>query len=409
MTPRPLQEKLALFWHGHFATSIQKVKIPYYMWLQNETFRKNAAGNWETMLKEVSRDPAMVIWLDNVSNKAGAPNENFARELMELFTLGEGNYSEKDIKESARAFTGYSIDQKSQGFQFRKQLHDSGRKRFFNRSGNYDGDEVIEIILARPEAPRFITRKLWEFFVYASPSDALVDQLSALLKASHYQFEPVLKTMFSCEEFYSTRAVKKQIKSPVQWLVGSAISLKADLMPTRVVNSVLNLLGQDLFAPPSVKGWDGGAAWITTSSLLARYNLANVMVNGVIPTEMLPGRKKGPERAKRQGGQDESMESQGPSMEDLMAEERRQRMHSRAKSAASDQLKRLIKIPEVVDLSRVTDGESLVTELCDLLYLDGMTAQSRGPVVEYVADQISEEKVRGALHLLMSTPHFQLC
>jgi uncharacterized protein (DUF1800 family) len=411
MTTRPFQEKLTLFWHGHFATSIQKVKLPYFMWMQNETLRRNSAGNWRKMLKDISKDPAMVIWLDNVSNRVKGPNENYARELMELFSLGEGNYTERDIKESARAFTGYSVDRDTQEFVFREKLHDKGTKHFFNRVGNFDGDDIVDIILARPQAPRFIAKKIWEFFCYQGPSDSLVDGLAGLLKSSNYEFRPLFKEIFTSEEFYSDRAVRKQIKSPIQWLVGSVLALQAELMPMRMINGVMRLLGQEVFEPPNVKGWDGGAAWITTASLLTRYNLANVMINGVIPDEMInaaAGRKNiAKKNDKKDGG--EMMAEEGPSMEQMLQEERRQRVQARAKDAMSRQLQRLVDVGKVIDVGTVRDGREVAERLRDVLYLDGMSDKDLESIVEYVGNNFSEEKVRGAAHLMMSTPHYQLC
>ena len=412
MTTRPFQEKLTLFWHGHFATSIQKVRLPYFMWVQNEMLRRNATGSWRKMLKEISKDPAMVIWLDNISNRANGPNENYARELMELFSLGEGNYTEKDIKESARAFTGYSVDRNTQEFIFRENIHDTGKKRFFNRAGNFDGDDIVDIILARPQAPRFIAKKIWEFFCYQGPSDDLVDELASVLKSSNYEFMPLFKAIFTSNEFYSDRAVKKQIKSPVQWLVGSVLALQAELMPMRMINGVMRLLGQELFEPPNVKGWDGGAAWITTASLLTRYNLANVLVNGVIPDEMINAAMGRREFAKKKKGKEEGdamMSEEGPSMEEMMQEERRQRAQSRVKDAMNRQLQRLVDVGKVIDVSTISDAHALVDRLCDVLYLDGMSDKDLQSIVEYVGNDFSEARVRGAAHLMMSTPHYQLC
>lgn len=413
MTTRPFQEKLTLFWHGHFATSIQKVKLPYFMWMQNETLRKNAVGNWKTMVKEISKDPAMVIWLDNSSNKANGPNENYARELMELFTLGEGNYTEKDIKESARAFTGYSIDRNTQEFVFRKNIHDEGIKHFFGHAGKYDGDDIVDIIMSRPQAARFIAKKIWEFFAYQGPSDELIDELAQCLKTSNFELKPLFKTILTSEEFYSDRSIKKQIKSPVQWLVGSVLSLQADLMPTRMVNSVMKLLGQELFEPPNVKGWDGGVAWITTSSLLTRYNLANAMVNGVIPDEMIKqatARKKVKEKGAPDGKVDDAaaaaMAEEGMTTEEKAQEER---VKSRIKEAMHKKLERLVDVNKVVDVNTVKNTRELVGRLRDVLYLDGIPDKELESVVEYVGNDLSEAKVRGAVHLLMSTPHYQLC
>jgi uncharacterized protein (DUF1800 family) len=325
---------------------------------------------------------------------------------MELFSLGEGNYTEKDIKESARAFTGYSVDRNTQEFVYRENIHDTGKKHFFNRAGNFDGEDIVDIILGRPQAPRFIAKKIWEFFCYQGPSEALVDELASILKSSNYEFMPLFKTIFTSSEFYSERSVKKQIKSPVQWLIGSVLALQAELMPMRMINGVMRLLGQEVFEPPNVKGWDGGAAWITTASLLTRYNLANVLVNGVIPDEMINAAM-----GKRDGGKKdaEMMSDEGPSMEQMMQEEKRQRVQSKMKEAMNRQLQRLVQVGKVIDVGTITDAHDLVRRLRDVLYLDGMSDTDLQSIVDYVGNDFSEAKVRGAAHLMMSTPHYQLC
>lgn len=280
-TPRPLQEKLALFWHGHFATSAEKVKQPWFMWKQNQLFRENANGNFRKLLVEVARDPAMLIWLDGRQNKAGAPNENFARELMELFTLGEGHYTEKDIQESARAFTGWVAGgpKRKDSFLIRMR-HDNGTKTFMGQSGNFADTDIIDIILQQPQAARFMARKIWTFFAYENPEPEALDALSETFRKSNYELKPLLKQMLLSREFYSEKSMHTQVKSPVVWMIGTFKNLEVSKMPRLLPSMTLRLMGQDLFAPPSVKGWDGGRTWISTNTLLLRNNLASAMVYG---------------------------------------------------------------------------------------------------------------------------------
>ncbi len=281
--PRPFQEKMVLFWHGHFATSVEKVRNPYYMWRQNELFRRLAADNWQHLLTEAGKDPAMLIWLDQAQSKKDHPNENFAREVMELFALGEGHYTEKDITEGARALTGWSLNPATQKFIFRPRIHDDGEKTFLDRTGNFNGDDVIGIIVAQPQAAYFITAKLWNYFAGQMPSPKLNRALAEELRAHGNNFQPMLRAMFRSEEFYGSDIVRNQVKSPVQWLVGSVRMLECDLPPAIVSWGMLRQLGQDLFAPPNVKGWDGGVTWITTNTLLTRYNDAQALVEGTMP------------------------------------------------------------------------------------------------------------------------------
>ncbi|MCE9615117.1 MAG: DUF1800 domain-containing protein [Lentisphaerae bacterium] len=279
-TPRPLQEKLTLFWHGHFATSIRKVRSAYAMYRQNETFRRLGATNWRDLVRAAAQEPAMLLYLDNAQSRASAPNENFARELMELFTLGEGHYTEQDIQESARAFTGWSMAHERFAFEVRPRLHDDGVKTFMGKQGRFDGGDIIDIILDRPEAASFISRKLWVFFAYEEPEPEIVQDLATVLRRHRYDLQPALTALLGSQAFYSARARRTQIKSPVQWLTGTLKAGALDLPPGPMCARMLRRLGQDLFDPPNVKGWDGGTAWINAASLVDRYNGAALLVAG---------------------------------------------------------------------------------------------------------------------------------
>lgn len=290
--PRPLQEKMTLFWHGHFATSMQKVRDAYLMWKQNEVFRQGATGNWQELLLAVGKDPAMLVWLDQAQSRKDHPNENFAREVMELFALGEGHYTEKDVTEAARAFTGWSLDRVTQQFIQRPGMHDSNLKTVLGRTGNLNGTDVIRLIASHPQSARFITAKLWRFFAGTEPSEPLIHKLAEAFTKGAHQFKPVLKVMFQSEEFYASDVIRNQVKSPVQWLVGTVKVLERPLPPPFVCFGLTRNLGQDLFAPPNVKGWDGGLSWITTNNLLARYNEAAMLVKGDL--SLLKGLGLGP-------------------------------------------------------------------------------------------------------------------
>ena len=278
-TGAPLLEKMTLFWHGHFATSAAKVRSPYKLWQQNETFRRHALGNFVTLTKAVSRDPAMMVYLDLAASKAEHPNENFARELMELFTLGEGNYTEPDIKESARAFTGYRIDRTEQ-FRFAKNQSDSGNKTFMGQTGSWDGDQIIDIILKQPVAAKFISNKIWKYFVYDDPDSELTDKLAEIFR-QNYEVRQLLETIFASEEFYSQRARDAIIKSPVQYVVEAGRTLGVSIPTGFTLFIVYQRLGQTPFFPPNVKGWDGGKSWISTATLTFRYQLARQLVLGI--------------------------------------------------------------------------------------------------------------------------------
>lgn len=272
-SPRPLQEKLTLFWHGHFATQDSVVQNSYATYHQNQLLRENAAGNFGTLLYGIVHDPAMLRYLDNNRNVKGQPNENLAREIMELFSMGVNQgYTEADIVQAARALTGYTFDGAG-AFRVAHDSHDGGDKNIFDESGPWNGDDVVRLILAQPATSRFISTKLWEFFVYDEPDGDTVDRLAAVLRYHQYELEPALKNLFLSAEFYSERAVGRQIKCPVQLAVGTLRDLGVKhLSNYGGLESALREMGQDVFEPPDVKGWRYGRDWISTSRLFTRYN-----------------------------------------------------------------------------------------------------------------------------------------
>jgi uncharacterized protein (DUF1800 family) len=279
-TPSPLTERMTLFWHNHFVSSQQKVKLAELMYRQNATLRANALGNFGVLLHAIARDPAMVIYLDSAQNRKGTPNENFAREVMELFTLGEGNYSEQDIKEAARAFTGWSLDRDSGQFVFRRFIHDEGVKTVLGRTGNLDGDQVLDILLAQPATAEFITRKLWREFISPDPDESTVRQMARRFRESRYDIRTVLHELFTSDAFYARENRAVLVKSPVDLVVGTLHQFEMKppfAMPFAVAAAGM---GQNLFAPPNVKGWPGQETWINTSTLLARKQFLERLFRG---------------------------------------------------------------------------------------------------------------------------------
>jgi hypothetical protein len=284
-TQHPLFEKMALFWHGHFATSLAKVP-PALMVQQIGLFHAQGLGNFRTLLLSVSKDPAMLVWLDNRFNVKAHPNENYAREVMELFALGLGNYSEDDVKNAARAFTGWTLD-KEMRFSYRDALHDDGQKTFLGQTGNFGGEEIIDIILQQPVHQRFICRKLLEFFVYSDPEPDLIEGLAQVYALSGYDLGKTVGTILRSNVFFSARAYRAMPKSPLEFTLGTLRLMQVAEVPTDTVGW-LRRMGQEPLAPPSVKGWDGGPAWINTSTMLARFNYVNRVVRAAPPRGTAP-------------------------------------------------------------------------------------------------------------------------
>ncbi|MDE0830665.1 MAG: DUF1800 domain-containing protein [Vicinamibacterales bacterium] len=272
VTRRPLEEKLALFWHGHFATGNGKVRDTRMMLRQNEMLRANAAESFGDLLSGILTDPAMLVYLDNGENRKGHPNENFGRELLELFTMGVGNYTETDIREASRAFTGWTNNVLE--FKFDAATHDEGEKTFLGRTGAFDGDDIIDIILETPVTADYITAKLYRYFVREDLDNATRAALAGTFRDSGYELRPLLRRIFLSRDFYSPASYGTHIKSPVHLVVSTFRKLGLQALPTIPDFGRLTAgLGQTLFNPPNVAGWAGGRTWITPALLLERGNL----------------------------------------------------------------------------------------------------------------------------------------
>ncbi|MEO8674203.1 MAG: DUF1800 domain-containing protein [Casimicrobiaceae bacterium] len=269
-TPSPLTERMTLFWHNHFVSAQQKVRIARLMYRQNVTLREYALGNFGAFLHAIAKDPAMIVYLDAVQNRKGAPNENFAREVMELFTLGEGHYTEQDVKEAARAFTGWSLERETGTFVFRSRLHDDGTKVVLAKAGRFDGDAVLDILLARLETAEFLTTKLWREFVSPDPDPVEVARIARRFRESNYDIKVALKELLAGDAFYAPGNRGVLVKSPTELVVGTLRQL--DLAPGTTLPFAVAAagMGQNLMSPPNVKGWPGGETWINSTTLLAR-------------------------------------------------------------------------------------------------------------------------------------------
>lgn len=281
-TDGQLREKMTLFWHGHFAC---RMNDPFYLQQLNNIHRDNALGNFRQMVLEVSQAPAMLNFLNNQQNRKGHPNENFARELMELFTIGRGNYTEDDVKAAARSFTGWSYD-KTGSFVFRAKQHDDGEKTFFGKTGDFQGEDIINMILERRETARFISQKLYQYLVNETPDPLHVNAMAEVFYKANYEIKPLLKFVFLAPWFYEEQHIGNLIKSPVALLAGLNRQFSISYKNPGVLLQFQRTLGQVLFNPPNVAGWPGGKSWIDSSTLMYRLKITSLILNaGLIEFE----------------------------------------------------------------------------------------------------------------------------
>ncbi|MGI9243949.1 MAG: DUF1800 domain-containing protein [Verrucomicrobiales bacterium] len=276
-TANPLAEKMVLFWHNHFATSNRKVRSAQHMAVQNQLIREHCLGRFDRLLGGMARDVAMLKWLDSNANRKRQPNENFAREVMELFTLGVGNYTEHDIKEAARAFSGWHL--RNEKFWLNRGQHDGGTKTVFGRSGEFGGEDILRLCLAHEACPRLLAGKLLKTFVSPNPDIPTTEALAASIRGHAFDMARVMAELLCSEAFFAPAARRSLIKSPAELVLGSyrALGVRAKL-PQSV--QLMADLGQSLFEPPTVKGWEGGRLWINATSMLQRTNFAAELVAG---------------------------------------------------------------------------------------------------------------------------------
>ncbi len=430
-TPRPLQEKMALFWHGHFATSAQKVKSSQSNYHLNHLFRDHATGNFKALTTAVGQSPAMLRYLDNVQNVKGSPNENWARELMELFTMGVGHYTEDDIKNSARAFTGWGTD--GQGaFRFREDQHDFGAKTFFGKTGNFDGWDIINIIFEQPATAEYIAGELWAYLAYESPEPEIIQPLAAVLRENNYEIAPLLKAIFTSKAFYSEKAMGTQIKSPAQFLVQLSSDLALDSPPYVALARASAQLGQNLFYPPNVSGWDGGRQWINANTLLTRYNMSRsiVVADFFEPDEM----SMMDMRAMQGGSMGKAYQKQFKAALDEAPPEQRKEVRAKMAEAPTPEARRAILEDTMINLEagrrwnvNAIFGNlnfSTAGECIDALasrYLNAPLARDQKQALlaaitpsgdadaKVTPETIATDGMTSALHLLFSLAEYQLC
>ncbi len=452
-TRHPLQEKLVLFWHGHFATGNDKVHDYRKMLGQFSMLRANANGNLRDLLIGIGKDPAMLIYLDNNQNLKGHPNENFAREIMELFSLGVGNYTEKDIKEAARAFTGWTFDKTGQHFANHPELHDEGSKTVLGKTGNFKGEDIVDIILEQPACARFMTRKFYRFFVREDLPKPAEEQLAKTLVENKYEIAPFLEKIFLSRDFYSQASTGTLIKSPVQLVVSTYKKLGLTAAPTYPEFAGLTGgLGQTIFYPPNVKGWDGGRTWINPATIFERENIIRFIL---FPEQMPVNKDAYLEGSRRLSGDvihhqflalaakgnftdfptngggmaDNSMAKMGAvgaaETSKLSAEDfnlfrgvfngivfARQRVPQAPRVTAEFSLARMLRAEGVTDAAGVVDsfGKRFLRV--------PISGDRRQAVVEFCSKQIGgkldfnrytlENELREVLHLILSAPEYQL-
>ncbi|WP_193213491.1 DUF1800 domain-containing protein [Luteolibacter marinus] len=391
-TKAPLREKMTLFWHDHFATSLQKVKQPVLLMRQNDLFRRHATGSFKELTHEIVKDPAMMLYLDTQTSKKGKPNENFAREVMELFTLGEGNYTEQDIQEAARAFTGYQINRATGKVTVNRRQWDEGKKTIFGTTARFDGPQVIDLLFEQSAASRLIPAKLWEFFVEENPPEEGIEALAASFRKANFEVEPLLREIFLSKAFYRGNVIRNQIKCPIQYLVQMLKELELDSPPVGKTAISQQELGQVLFMPPNVAGWDWGKAWINTNTLLSRYNVAGFVTKGSLPSSSAADEK------------DDSM------MMDMAGD--RQAMR---KAAIMERATRTWQGPDYEKIAPRPlreDPESLVDALVFRFFQAPLGARERGTFVEYARSKkgaiFTNQETAELCHLMLSTPQYQL-
>ena len=276
-----IRERMVLFWHNHFVSEVAKVSLPHRMYWQNKLFRDYAMGNVIDLTKAVTIDPAMLIYLDGTRNRKGAPNENYARELMELFTLGIGNYTQQDIMEAARALTGWRVDGLTS--YFTQERFDEGTKTIFGQTGNFNHNDVVDIIFTQPAAAIYFCRELYNEFMHVAHDEPSIEAMAQILRDNNFELKPVLSALFKSVLFHTDEVRGAKIKSPVDLLVGVMRQFNVSTPDLDYMRDVAWQLKQELFSPPNVSGWDGDKVWINTTSLPARHIFTDSIINGRRP------------------------------------------------------------------------------------------------------------------------------
>ncbi len=370
-----LREKMSLFWHGHFACRV--VNIYFQQQLLN-VIRQNALGNFGDLLREVSKSPAMLSFLNNQQNNKKHPNENFAREVMELFTMGRGNYTEQDVKEGARAFTGWGFNVKGE-FVDRPLLHDTGKKTFLGKTGNFDGDDIIDMLLEQKATAHFIAEKIYKYFVNDTVDKSKVEYLAEGFYQSNYNIAKLMESIYRSEWFYDEKNIGTRIKSPVELLVGIRRMIPMELERPEAQLLIERTLGQVLFYPPNVAGWPGGTNWIDSSALMFRMRIPQILTNA-----------------------DEFMIRPKDDDDVMMG------MEGVDKKAKANQIKVTVDWEGVIKVFDKTKKEDLMKKVGDMVLQTASSIPSN-ILNRYIDNNSRENFIKTTMVELMSTPEYQLC
>ncbi len=377
-----LREKMSLFWHGHFAC---RVINSFFQQEMLHTIRTNALGNFGELLKAISKSPSMLQFLNNQQNKKSSPNENFAREVMELFTMGRGNYTENDIKEAARAFTGWGFNMKGE-FVFRKFQHDDGSKTFLGKTGNFTGDDILNILLEQQQTAYYISKKIVRYLVNENVDEVKLQWLSKRFYSNNYDITKLLEDIFTSDWFYDQKNIGSKIKSPVELLAGIRRILPLQLDKDDSQLLFQRLLGQVLFFPPNVAGWPGGKNWIDSSTLMLRLQIPQVITS----KESLSIRPKSDDDV-----------NMGQMMEEQIRIKKNKAYADRGGAATIDWA-------TVTKIFENTKREDLAKKIADTVLQTGSRIPS-ATLDKYVNSESRENFIRSTIVNLMSTPEYQLC
>lgn len=394
--PQQLREKMSLFWHGHFATRTVNI---FYQQKLLDIIRSNALGHFGDLLMQVSKSASMINFLNNNQNRKGHPNENFAREVMELFTLGRGNYTENDIKESARAFTGWGAGLDGE-FVFREKQHDSDGKTFLGKSGNFDGDDIIKIILEQQQTARFITQKIYRYFVNAEADADKVEWLSDRFYKNNYHIGKLMTDIFSSGWFYDENNIGSRIKSPVELIVGIRRMLPMQLDNEESQLLLQRLLGQILFYPPNVAGWPGGKNWIDSSTLMMRLRIPELIYAGDV-FKMKPK----DDDDQMMGMKDKSSMADGDDTAGNTVPRAGKRNNGNGKG---QQILATIDWGNYIKTFEPVSRENLLATISKTL-LQTKTSIGADTLKNYVDAGSRESFIKTATIQLMSTPEYQMC
>ncbi len=411
----PLREKMTLFWHNHFATSINKVNSTSAMLAQNKLLRNHALGKFGPLVLEISKDPAMLIWLDSNNNLKGKPNENYAREVMELFSLGVGNYKEKDIREAARAFTGWHTN--GSEFEFSPRFHDDGEKTILGQTGNWNGEDVIRICLEQKACAEFLAGKLFRYFISEAetPTPELLAPLADSLRMSGYDIAGAVRMILASKLFFSEHAFRQKIKSPVEYVLGSVLvavgsgSENQGKAPPGVLVAKLESMGQSLFAPPNVKGWPGGKSWLNTSTMLVRSNFGQDLAMGLLwgRSGQRPTNSRLEELLEAEREAIEAQES--IPIADAVAGKKPQKPVLPEEPAPAEKFD----VAAIIRSEKAISPDAIVDLLLNVYLPGGVGADARKKLIAFVGEGKPtgpklDRRIRETVHALLAMPEYQL-